>query len=345
MVAIAPMPANELARLDDLYSYHIIDTPPDERFDMFTRLCTWIYQVPFSAINLVDAEHTFFKSVVGIPVYRPRRATSICAHAVAEDGAIMEVENLTEDSRFWDHPLATNGVRFYAGALLRSPDGQALGTLCIGDSHPRRLADRERAMLLELARGVGSVMELHRSSRLLLHLASEDALTGLYNRRLFMDRLRPALAKAGPDRPCTVLCLDLDGFKQVNDTFGHAAGDALLCEVSRRLTSTVRAGDLVARLGGDEFAIMLGRPTTTATAERMAQRILAAFSAPFSFNGAPIRIRGSIGIAACPSGVDAGSADELLRRGDMALYEAKRAGRGCYRLFSAGAGLRSLVPA
>ncbi len=330
MVAIAPMPADERARLDDLYSYHIIDTPPDERFDMFTRVCTWIYQVPFSAINLIDADHTFFKSAVGIPVYRPRRGTSICAHAVAGDAAIMEVENLTADSRFQDHPLVANGLRFYAGAILRSPDGHGLGTLCIGDSRPRRLAEPERAMLAELSRGVGAVLELHRSSRLLLHLASEDALTGLCNRRLFMDRLRSILKKSDSDRPSTVLCIDLDGFKQVNDTHGHAAGDALLCEASRRLTATARAGDIVARLGGDEFAILLGRAATISVAEQVARRILRAFAEPFSFAGAPITLRGSIGIAASQRPDDA---DALLRCGDEALYNAKRAGRGCYRIF------------
>jgi diguanylate cyclase len=345
MVAIAPIPANETARLDDLYSYHILGTPPEERFDMFTRVCTWIYQVPFSAINLVEADYTFFKSSVGIPNYRPARATSICAHAVAGDVDIMEIENLAEDERFRDHPMTKNGMRFYAGALLRSPEGHALGTLCIADSHPRRLSDQERAMLLELAHGVGAVMELHRSSRFLLHLASEDALTGLCNRRLFMERLRFALGKAGPGRPCTLLCLDLDGFKEVNDSYGHAAGDALLCEASRRLTSIVRTGDTVARIGGDEFAIMLGRDASIPMAERMARRILAAFAEPFGFGGVPIIIRGSIGIAAYHSGTDGEDANTLLKRGDLALYEAKRAGRGCYRLFSDVADLRSLVQA
>ena len=332
MVGIAPTPANEAARLEALHSYHLIDTPQDERFDLFARTCEWIFHVPISAINLVDADHTFFKSLIGFASYQPKRETSICAHAIAADKAIMEIEDLSQDDRFWDHPLAQKGMRFYAGAVLRSPDGYALGTLCLGDSQPRRLTERERGMLLELAGGVGAVMELHRASRLLLQLASEDALTGLCNRRLFMERLQTTLRQVQPDQVCMVLCLDLDGFKQVNDVNGHAAGDALLCEVGRRLAATVRAGDVVARLGGDEFAIMLGGTSTPATAELLAKRVLAAFAEPFAVNGTPLVIRGSIGIAASSSNLKGESANGLLGRADIALYQAKRAGRGRYRV-------------
>ena len=345
MVAIAPIPPNELARLEALYSYQIMDTAPDERFDLFTRMCTWLFQVPVAAINLVAADNTFFKSLVGFPPYKLARATSICAHAVAAGDAIMEIENLRNDERFADHPLAEKGLRFYAGALLCSPAGHPLGTLCIGDTSPRRLESQDRQKLLELARGVGSVMELHRNGLWLLQAATQDVLTGLCNRRLFMERVQSAVRGARRDGACVVLCLDLDGFKAVNDTFGHAAGDALLREVGSRLVASVRAGDTVARLGGDEFAILLRRASTPLRAERLSQRVLDAFSAPFSFEGASIGIRGSIGIAEHRFvGTDEDAA-ALLRCADSALYEAKRAGRGCYRVFRAGTDARLVFPA
>ena len=245
----------------------------------------------------------------------------------------MEIENLQADERFWDHPLAKNGLRFYAGALLWSPNGQPLGTLCIGDTCPRRLDDQERQRLLELARGVGAVMELHRSSLLLLRAASEDLVTGLCTRRLFIERLQTALQAARPDSPCVLLCIDLDGFKRVNDTYGHAAGDALLREVGSRLTAAVRSGDVVGRLGGDEFAILLRRSSSTLRAERLSRRVLEAFSAPYIFEGVSIEIRGSIGIAAGTFGETNPDAAGLLRRADSALYEAKKARGGCYRTF------------
>ena len=130
MVAAAPVPSDELARLDSLYSHHILDTPPDERFDLFTRMSTWLFNVPAAALNFIDADRTFFKSLVGFPPYSPVRSTSMCAHAVGGEDAVMVVEDLANHSRFQDHPLVvTRGMRFYAGAVLQAESGHRLGTL------------------------------------------------------------------------------------------------------------------------------------------------------------------------------------------------------------------------
>ena len=239
----------------------------------------------------------------------------------------MIVEDLARDGRFHDHPLVqAKGARFYAGAILRSDTGHALGTLCIGDVRPRIFSANETHKLLELTRGVSAVLDLHRQSRLLFRAATEDSLTGLCNRRLFDERLQNAVARARPDDPCRVLCLDLDGFKQVNDTFGHAGGDALLREVGHRLSAVVRANDTVARLGGDEFAILLQDPAAIDGAERLAQRILDAFAQTYEFEGVAIPIRTSIGIATCYHATT--DAAEVMRSADAALYQAKQSGRG-----------------
>ncbi len=160
----------------------------------------------------------------------------------------------------------------------------------------------------------------------LRHLAFSDPLTGLANRSLFLDRLQHALALHGRDmRPVAVVFLDLDDFKAVNDTLGHAAGDELLMRVSERLTGALRGGDTVARLGGDEFAALLedgGDPLEAAA------RITAAMAVPFSVAGHTRVVGASTGVVALGAGDAAAGADELMARADAAMYAAKRAGKG-----------------
>jgi diguanylate cyclase (GGDEF)-like protein/PAS domain S-box-containing protein len=165
-------------------------------------------------------------------------------------------------------------------------------------------------------------------------MAHHDALTGLPNRLLFRERIEAALERIRrPSDAVAVLCLDLDYFKDVNDTLGHPAGDALLEAVAGRLRNRIRTGDLVARLGGDEFAILQFSEDQPADAESLAQRILEALRQPYDIEGQPAIVSVSIGIAiASESGV---SADMLLKCADLALYRAKADGRGTYRFFEA----------
>ncbi|MGI9452087.1 MAG: putative bifunctional diguanylate cyclase/phosphodiesterase [Geminicoccaceae bacterium] len=164
------------------------------------------------------------------------------------------------------------------------------------------------------------------------YLASHDPLTNLPNRTLFRDRLQQALAQAERrgDR-VAVICLDLDHFKDVNDTLGHGVGDELLKEVTKRVQALVRASDTLARLGGDEFAIIqveLGQPDGAAN---LAQRIIDALVQPFEIQGHELVIGSSVGIALYPE--DQADPDHLLRNADLALYRAKAEGRGIYRFF------------
>ncbi|HET7865914.1 MAG TPA: diguanylate cyclase [Burkholderiaceae bacterium] len=173
--------------------------------------------------------------------------------------------------------------------------------------------------------------ELHESQRQLEKLAYADPLTGLPNRRLFNEELRRQLAQsARDDRPFTLLLIDLDGFKKVNDTLGHDAGDALLVATAARLTLAVRASDRIARMGGDEFAVLtLG--SEHAAVDPICRRIVAALAEPLSFNGAALRVSASIGVAMYP--VHGSSPDVLYKAADVALYEAKRAGRHTWRWY------------
>ncbi len=182
------------------------------------------------------------------------------------------------------------------------------------DGHPRLVA-----FVLDLT-------ERKRLEEHLERLAHRDALTGLPNRVLFADRLDHALQAAGrAGRPLALLLIDLDRFKEVNDTLGHDTGDALLCALAGRMSETLRASDTVARLGGDEFAVLLpdaGEEGALSAAYKLA----AAFSAPVALAGRQIEVGGSIGVALCPD--HAVDATTLLRHADVAMYAAKRGGDG-----------------
>ncbi|MGI5401169.1 diguanylate cyclase domain-containing protein [Streptomyces sp. CA-135486] len=177
------------------------------------------------------------------------------------------------------------------------------------------------------SRDVSSRAALHAR---LEHLAFHDALTGLPNRALFHDRVRHALTmRSAATEPPTVLFVDLDGFKGVNDSAGHAAGDELLVQTARRLRSTVRAEDTVARLGGDEFAALLtGGAGSEGHAREVAERLLHTLSQPYEIAGIKVALAASIGMAVADSHTEA---EELIRNADLAMYSAKAAGKGCIR--------------
>ena len=171
----------------------------------------------------------------------------------------------------------------------------------------------------------------------LRHQALHDPLTGLPNRVLLVDRLSHALVRRTGETGVAVLFVDLDEFKEINDSLGHAAGDALLAMVADRLSHVLRAGDTAARLGGDEFAFLL-EGAVPRQAEEVAARLLSALAEPFSLDGRRVTLAASIGIAARAGFVSPAAAeetaDELLRDADVAMYAAKRQGKGRIQLFS-----------
>jgi diguanylate cyclase (GGDEF)-like protein/PAS domain S-box-containing protein len=168
----------------------------------------------------------------------------------------------------------------------------------------------------------------------LAHQAFHDPVTSLANRALFADRVQHSIKRSSRGGPAIgVMFIDLDDFKTVNDSLGHAAGDTVLQEVGRRLQGVVRPGDTVARFGGDEFAILLDGITDSAEAADVAGRILRVLELQYDVDGKPVYPRASVGI--CLAGEDFGSADaeELLRNADVAMYMAKRDSKGSYRVF------------
>ncbi|TDR89050.1 EAL domain-containing protein [Enterovirga rhinocerotis] len=213
----------------------------------------------------------------------------------------------------------------------RRSDGSQIETLSY--ARPIRYQDRPAVLL-----AATDVTERRRIEAHVAHLAHHDFLTGLPNRALFLKRLSEALV--GLDDPASspggvaVLCLDLDGFKGVNDRLGHPAGDELLCLVASRLRAEVPGrADLVARLGGDEFSVLVMGDEAMRRADAMAGRIVDALSAPFLLKRQEVFIGVSIGLAEATP--DARTSDRLLANADLALYRAKREGRRTHRWFDA----------
>jgi diguanylate cyclase (GGDEF)-like protein/PAS domain S-box-containing protein len=177
------------------------------------------------------------------------------------------------------------------------------------------------------------VTERRRLERELTHQAFHDALTGLANRKLYADRLEHALARSARDGSVVgVLFIDLDDFKVVNDTLGHAVGDHLLIAVAERISGALRADDTAARLGGDEFAALIENVQDPGAVEETASRILAALAEPIQVDDHTLYAAASIGITTTP---EADNADELLRQADLALYVAKGAGKNQWRRYQA----------
>jgi diguanylate cyclase (GGDEF)-like protein len=184
------------------------------------------------------------------------------------------------------------------------------------------------------------ITEQQRAAARIAHMAHHDALTGLANRVLFRKTLDEATGQEGWKDGLALLCLDLDRFKQVNDTLGHPLGDLLLRAVTGRLLAQVDEGCTVARLGGDEFAIISKRSTPQEAAD-LAARVVDTLGRTFELEGHRAEIGASIGIAIAPR--DGAGPDELLRNADLALYRAKAAGRGCFRFLEPETDLRLRV--
>jgi diguanylate cyclase (GGDEF)-like protein/PAS domain S-box-containing protein len=216
--------------------------------------------------------------------------------------------------------LRKDGTRIWlalATSLVRGADGE-----------PKYFV----SVVQDISEARRAAAALRESEERFRQLAHYDLLTSLPNRALFYDRLKQSLAQAARNRwNVGVMLIDLDRFKQVNDTWGHAAGDMLLYQASARLSGAVRSGDTVARLGGDEFAVVLNNLLAPQDAGVVAKKMIARFDDPFSIDGKELSASVSIGIAVYPG--DSDEEETLLKHADEAMYRAKAAGRGCHRFY------------
>ncbi len=193
----APVPGNEAKRLKVLWQYDVLDTVPEEIFDDLTELAARICEAPIALISLVDEDRQWFKAKVGVKVSETSRDVSFCAHAIMGDGLFI-VPDATKDDRFRQNPLVTAepNVRFYAGAPLVTPDGHALGTLCVLDKVPRELRPEQKEALRLLAHHIMTQLELRRHAKELTRARAESnaAKEDLQAARAEIARLKHELA-------------------------------------------------------------------------------------------------------------------------------------------------------
>ena len=327
-------------RVEALLAYQILDSPAESSFDDITRLASELCNSRFAAISFVEAGRQWFKSTVGLSVQEMPISQSFCAHAIAQ-GSPLVISDARKDARFCDNELVKSSphLRFYAGFLLLASDRTAVGTLCVLDDKPRPdgLSTPELSALAILAHQVEAQMELRRAiierdaqvERLsalthdLRHLAGHDTLTALPNRALFAKTLDAAIEDSlQSGTSFTLVLIDVDHFKQVNDSLGHDAGDALLRSFAANLRSVVRSSDTVARIGGDEFAVLLvGADSGGHCVKNVLRALDRRLAKPIRHRGRSIAVQASIGLALYPK--DASSAQDLVKCSDLALAEAK----------------------
>jgi len=259
--------------------------------------------------RVVDANRSFLRLVGHVE----RSALPETLSSLLPDISTRSLSNVVEPKAIESRLATADGSPCEVEILARplSWNGRALHVLAIRDISERKEAEARIA-----------------------HLAYHDILTGLPNRAVFTDRLARSTSRAvASGDPVVVLCIDLDGFKAVNDLHGHPAGDELLVGVAQRLRSLVGGEELVARLGGDEFAVIQNGGPQPACAGLLSERIVAALEEPFPIDGQSVRISASIGVAIFPT--DADNPGMLIKNADMALYRAKAEGRGLARFYEA----------
>ena len=311
------VPDDESARIATLRSLKLLDTSPEERFDRLTRLAKRLFGVPIALVSLVDVDRQWFKSCLGLDVGETARDISFCGHAILGDDVFV-VPDTVADQRFSDNPLVTGppNIRFYAGCPLQVANGSKIGTLCVIDVEPRDFDHDSIHLLRDLARMAEQEIAA-------VQLATMDDLTLLSNRRGF-----EALALHGLvvcerlHKPATLLFLDLNKFKAINDNFGHAEGDRALSTFAGALRSIFRDSDVIGRIGGDEFAVLLTDSTEAAT-----QAALDRFRAEIDARNATEQRGYDIGYSVGAIGFDPDkhpNIQQLLAEADAAMYAHKK---------------------
>ena len=314
-------PFNEKTRLETLRSLNLLDTSPEERFDRLTRLAKRMFGVPISLVSLVDEHRQWFKSKQGLEADETPRDISFCGHAILGDDIFM-VPDATRDPRFCDNPLVTDSphIKFYAGCPLRVLNGSKLGTLCVIDQQPREFSGEDLTLLRDLA-------DMAEQELAAVQLATLDELTMISNRRGFTALAQHAInISSRKNFPITLVYLDLDKFKDINDTYGHAEGDRALVAFAEQIKNTFRESDVYARLGGDEFVVLL-TDTPTELVSEVIQRFDAALS---NYNQTARRgydISYSVGISHFDK-ENHGSIEDLLHQADSVMYTQKSQRKG-----------------
>lgn len=308
----------ENARLQALDNLDVLDTPKEEAFDRVTRLAKKLFSVPISAVSFIDAHRQWYKSCQGLLNDETPREHTFCRHML-DTGQPLVVPDATQDARFAQNPYVAGnpGIRFYAGIPLKTDADHIVGSLCVVDTKPREFSEGQVDLLRDLAEMAMDELQLRMS-------ASKDILTGALSRRAFKEELARAAALAlRHHHDLALIAFDLDRFKEINDTFGHAAGDFILARAAKACQLEIRETDMLGRLGGEEFGVLL--PNTGLTgAMGVAEKLRAAIQG-LKFEDGAVKATASFGVAAMDTSTR--DAHGLLSNADKACYQAKEAGR------------------
>ena len=302
------------------------DQIADPALQGLTRVAMHVSGASAACIHVLDEDLQHRIAGHGAPLGDHPRADSMCSRVV-ESGQPIVRADATQDGGF-NFSSFTDGeapVRFYASIPLRVDGDHVIGTLCTFDTVERELSEESYSLLEDLAVQAATHLDLVRLTTELGNAASEDELTGAANRAVLADRLGNHLARQRRHHNGLLVAVaDLDDFKSVNDRFGHAAGDEVLREFARRLSSRVRAEDLVARTGGDEFVIVGELWDGNGGEEELIARLRAALDEPIQLDSGPLECRATIGYTLAVPG---DSIELVLARADYAMYQRKQTRR------------------
>lgn len=311
---------DEAARLAALHRLAVLDTGPEAQFDRIVQLVRTVFDVPIAAVSLIDRRRQWFKAQRGLAISECDRKSAFCHHTIQQPGPLV-VADAVSDGRFCESTLVTGAphIRAYAGVPLTTADGYNVGALCAIDTNPRTFTEAQIAMLADFAGLVADQLELRQ-------IAMSDEVTSALSRRGFLAKAAAELDLVRhTGAAASVIVIDIDHFKRVNDTHGHAAGDRVLRDVVARCAAAMRPGDEIGRLGGEEFGVLLPGATRQ-DASGVAERLRAIVDAtPFPIGAdtcVPVTI--SLGVAGAEGQV---SVDQWLEAADEALYSAKATGR------------------
>lgn len=308
------------------------EAPPE--LAAVARAAAQALNTPVAVVALLTAEQLRFLAAVGMTVPGLARDDTLCDRMAPASGEPGQTPDLGALPALAGHPLVAGepGLRSHLGAPLLDDAGGLRGTLSVFDVQTRVFTPDEQARLKDLALLAACALRSQEQALQLSHMAMTDTLTGLGNRADFDRALEGELAHAmRTGEPFSVLMLNLDGFKQVNDGFGHAAGDEVLRAVAQRLLQQVRTGDAVCRFGSDAFGIVM-RHGAMESAEALGQRIRRAVAAPIRLSGGDdIGVGVSIGAAAYDDDVLSGS--QLLAAAHDALRLCKRHNEHRWKVF------------
>lgn len=318
-----PLLHDDDARVAALRRLAVLDTAIEAPFEKIVTLVRTVLAVPIATVTLVDRDRQWFKARRGIEPSETPRATSFCTHTIQQREPLI-IEDALDDPRFAQSPLVVGApfVRSYAGIPLRTPEGYNVGALCAMDTRSRLFSPADIAILSNFANIVCDELELRM-------IAQVDHLTGALTRRGFVEQAEKEIGRARRyGRASSLVMLDVDHFKRVNDTYGHAVGDLVLQQIAGIAEVTLRPSDLFGRLGGEEFALLLPEtagPAAAIAAERVRHEI--ARHPMILPDGSTLNVTASFGVAELADPIT--SLAGWLERADTMLYAAKSDGRNC----------------